>query len=95
MIPHSPSVLSSRSSFYSIKEDYDQDDESYDSVKVLSILKASKTLDDEHGTTYYVVFSASLPDDNGNPQIFETKFFMSPLVPTTKIKMKFVRIKAN
>lgn len=77
-------------------DDYhDKDDELYDNVKVLRILKTLKTLDDEHGTTYYVIFAASLLDDSGNPQIFETKFFVSPLVPTTKIKIKFVRIKGN
>lgn len=76
-------------------DDHDKYDEFYDNVKVLRILKTLKTLDDEHGTTYYVVFVASLLNDSGNPQIFESKLFMSPLVPTTKIKLKFIRIKGN
>ncbi|XP_063941980.1 uncharacterized protein LOC108199224 [Daucus carota subsp. sativus] len=75
--------------------DKDEDDEIYDKVKVLRVIDVLRTLDAENGTTYYVTFEASLLDDEGNPQVFETKLFMSPLIPTTKIRIKFVRVKSN
>lgn len=62
----------------------------YDYVKLLSTMKS---LNDDQGTTYFITFEAS--HNCNTPQIFETKLFFSPLLPTTKIKLRFVRIKPN
>lgn len=73
----------------------DEDAEINVDAQVINVMRALRTANVEHGVTYYITFLSSLLDNNGNPQIFETKLFMSPLIPTTKIKIKYVRIKRN
>ncbi|KAK1353324.1 hypothetical protein POM88_052459 [Heracleum sosnowskyi] len=62
----------------------------------VNVIKAMKYLGVEKETTYLVIFEASLPNDMSyNVQTFEAKIYMSALEPTTKIKIKFVRIKPS
>lgn len=62
----------------------------------VNVLETMKSLDVDKVTTYFITFEASLPDDtSNNAKTFQTKILVALLDSTTKIDIKFVRIKLS
>ncbi|XP_074347691.1 uncharacterized protein LOC141686566 [Apium graveolens] len=63
----------------------------YEKVNVVTM----KSLDVVNGTSYIATFEASLPNESSGAKTFQTNIFMSPLVQTTRVEVKFVRMKPS
>ncbi|KAL1830438.1 hypothetical protein ACET3Z_000089 [Daucus carota] len=62
----------------------------------VNVVETMKSLNVNGVTTYFITFEASLSDEtSNNVQTFQTKIIMSLLDYTTKIDVKFVRIKLS